>query len=172
MSALTVSINNQAYVFLCAVIGGMLIAFAYDLIRIKRRTIKTNITLISIEDLIYWIIVAITMFFLVFYSNDGVSRGFIFIGAVLGVIIYIFTLSKFVISASVAFIRIVYRILKFIWNILIYPFAIIFRIIAIPLRLILKLCKKLLGSAKRSGKARVKQVLVWKRLLKNIKKKI
>ena len=51
--------------------GGMLIAFIYDLFRVKRKTIRTKTLGVVIEDFLFWILAALVMFSVVYYSNEG-----------------------------------------------------------------------------------------------------
>jgi len=66
----------------------MIIAFIYDAFRIKRRAVKTSALVTYIEDIIYWIIVSIIMFAVVYYSNEGEIRGYLFLGTILGAVLY------------------------------------------------------------------------------------
>jgi spore cortex biosynthesis protein YabQ len=165
---LPVSVSNQAYIFLCSVLGGMLIAFLYDVFRIKRKAVKTSSFIVYIEDLIYWIIVALVMFGVVYYSNQGEVRGYIFIGTAIGVILYLLLLSKLVMRASLFVLRIVFKVLRTVWLILTYPIRVVFKVLKIPGTLMLKGLKKV----KRAGKSRLSGVRIWRRLFRNIRKKI
>ena len=61
----------------------MLIAFIFDLFRIKRKAVETGNLLTYIEDLLYWIIAALVMFAVVYLANEGELRGYIFLGVVM-----------------------------------------------------------------------------------------
>lgn len=167
-----VSVSNQAHVFLCMVIGGMMIAFVYDIIRIKRRTIKTNIAFVNIEDFLYWIVVALVMFSVVYYSNEGEIRGYIFVGAAIGAILYTLVLSKFVIKISIVVIRIVCRIISALWKIISYPFKIILKILGVPAKFIMKVIIKQFKSMKRASKNKTANMMIWRKIIKNFCRKI
>ena len=167
-----VSVSNQAYVFLCSVIGGMLIAFIYDVFRIKRKAIKTRSIFIHIEDFLYWIIVAIVMFALVYYSNEGEIRGYIFLGNILGVILYSLLLSKIIINSSMFILNVIYKILKTICIVLLYPFKIVLKILKIPERFIFKILRGIYRKLRGAGKNRLAKVKIWRKVLKNFSKKI
>lgn len=167
-----ISVSNQAYIFLWAVLGGAIIAFLYDVLRIKRKAIKTISIFIYIEDLLYWIAVALVMFSVVYYSNDGEIRGYVFIGTLLGVILYMLMLSKLVINSSMFVIRTIYRIVKFIWNIVSYPFKVLLRILSVPLGFLARFAGKLFKKARRAGKNKISKAAMWTKILKNIRKKI
>jgi len=48
---LWVSVSNQAYVFLNCVLGGMIVAFVYDIFRVRRKAIKSSNLIVYFEDL-------------------------------------------------------------------------------------------------------------------------
>lgn len=150
----------------------MLIAFLYDIFRIKRKAIKTRSITIYIEDLIYWIIASLVMFGVVYYSNDGEIRGFILFGTVTGVITYILLFSRIVIKLSLLIIEIISRVLKFIWIVLTYPFRVIFKILRIPLGFLARVSRKTFRRVKSSGRSKVERMAIWSRLFRNIIKKI
>lgn len=167
-----ISVTHQVYVFLWSIAGGMLIAFLYDLFRIKRKTIKTHILMIYLEDLIFWILVAVILFLTVYLSNDGEIRGFIFLGTAIGIILYALTLSRLVMGLALLILRGICRALLFLWQVITYPFKLLFRILSIPGRGILRMIRWVGRGLRRFGRARSMQVRSWKRALRNIRKKV
>jgi len=150
----------------------MVIGFVYDVFRIKRKTIKTTVLFIYIEDILYWIIVMAIMFALIFYSNDGEIRGFIFIGALIGVILYMLLLSKIIVKFSLAILNILGKIIKVILFIVAYPFRLIYRVLSIPVKLLMKPAKKFTRSIKAYSRIKMVKISMWKRSLRNRIKKI
>lgn len=167
-----ISVKNQVYVFLWSAVGGALIALIYDLFRIKRRAVKTGILAIYFEDLVYWIIVAVVMFAVVYHSNEGEIRGYIFIGTVLGVTLYTLFFSKLVMKSAIFIIRIVVKVLKVLWGILTYPFRLIFKILSYPAKPVARVVQKTYRSMRIFGKNRMTKAKIWRKHFKNIRKKI
>lgn len=167
-----ISVNTQALIFIYSVIGGMLIAFIYDAFRIKRKAVKTRSIAIFIEDFIYWIIVALIMLTMIHYSNEGEIRGYIFLGTAVGVILYISLFSRVVIKISLQVIEIICRIFRIIWRVLSFPFKLVIKIISIPCKYAEKGIRKAAGSARRAGRNRLAKVSMWRRVIKNFRKKI
>lgn len=165
------TVNNQAYIFLCAVAGGMVIAFLYDIFRIRRKALRTNIVVVYIEDLIYWILVALVMFGVTFYSNDGELRGFIFLGSAIGVILYISLMSRLIVGSAMLVIGIICRVFKLLWTIVAYPFKIVYRVLRIPGRFIGRGLRKLLRSTKHAAKNKIGRHFNLRRAIRNIIKK-
>ena len=166
------AVGNQANIFLYSIAGGMLIAFIYDAFRIKRKAVRTKTLVIYFEDFIYWIIVALVMFAVIYCSNDGEPRGYIFAGAIIGVIVYALLLSKLIVRSSLAVLRFLYRVFGTVWSIITYPFKIALKILGIPAVFLLGALKKALKYLKRTGKSRLTKTILWRKMMKNILRKI
>lgn len=167
-----ISINNQVIVFLYSVLGGIVIAFTYDVFRIKRKKIKTRTYVTYIEDLVYWIIVAIIMFSSVYISNDGEIRGYIFLGTLIGLIFYILVLSKIVVTFIMALLQVLTKIFVTFWKIVTLPFHIIFKILRVPMGFLFGVTKKSFKKARRVSKVKLSILVVRRRIFKNSRKKI
>ena len=118
--------NGQLGLFLMYIAGGILICLTYDIFRALRKSIKTSDLATYIEDIIFFIIVSIFLIYLIFIVNDGSIRGFIFIGLILGGVLYYFTLSKYFMKISI------------------FIFTFLKKILLAPIRLVLKINKKLI----------------------------
>ena len=74
------------------------LALVFDFFRILRRKGKTPNYIVYIQDIIYWIIVTLIIITSAFITNDGELRGYMFIGYILGAVIYIVSISKFILK--------------------------------------------------------------------------
>lgn len=101
-------------------ITGILIGILFDIFRILRKSFKTPDFMTIVEDVIFWILVGGILLFTIFTFNDGEIRNYIFIGLIIGLVIYISTISKYFIKISV-------KILVTIKNILYFPFKKIYQ---------------------------------------------
>ena len=124
---------SQAHVFLIFIINGIIIAFIFDIFRIFRKSFKTPDWVTYIEDIIFWFITCVLLAYSIYTYNNGEIRLFIFIGLIIGAILYILTISKYIIKFSVKIIR----FLKIIFYKKIYY-------ITYPIKIILKIVRKLL----------------------------
>lgn len=167
-----VTVESQVYIFLYSILGGILIAFIYDLFRIKRKAVKTAVILISLEDLIFWFIVSIIMFMVVYNSNDGEIRGFIFLGTAIGIILYATLLSRIIINFSLFVLRLIFKILYFIWMVITYPFRFIFKLAGYPIRFLIKIIKRFVRKIRNVGRNNTHKIKFWRRVFKNARKKI
>ncbi len=136
-------IVEQVYIFLYAILAGATAAFLYDILRIKRRAIKTGVIFVGLEDILYWLIIAVLLFITVYNSNSGQMRGFIFMGNVIGVILYESLLSNIIIKSSMMIINFIKKLFRFIWMVLSYPFKLLYKILSIPVIFIAGLIMKL-----------------------------
>lgn len=73
---------------------GVMITFLYDVIRIFRRVVRHGAFFVSLEDLIYWIFVSVSIFYLLYRENNGILRWFVVMGAAAGMLLYKMTLSR------------------------------------------------------------------------------
>ena len=76
---------------------GMVITFFYDGFLIVRKLFKHTMFLISLEDLIFWIACALSVFYVLYEENNGMLRWFAVAGAALGMFMYKKTLSPLII---------------------------------------------------------------------------
>ncbi len=147
-------------------------AFIYDLFRIKRRAIRTSNIVIYIEDFFFWIIVSLVMFFVVYLSNEGELRGYVILGTILGVILYILLLSRIVVRCTLIIIRTVSMVIKKIWMVATYPVRIILRILSIPARFTGRKLMILFRIIRRAGKNRIADMKIRRKIFRNSRKMI
>lgn len=123
--------NSQVGIFVLYLLAGVVICLLYDIFRALRRTVKTSDFGTYIEDIIFWILVAIFLIYLIFVINSGKIRFFMFAAIGLGGIAYYFTLSNYFIKFSIHILTCIKVIIKKIITLLL-----------IPLKLFLKVNKK------------------------------
>lgn len=114
-------INNQLGLFLMYLASGILICLLFDIFRALRKAIKTSDLVTYIEDTIFWILASCFLLYLTFILNSGEIRFFLFIGLALGCALYYFTISKY-------FMKITVKIFIILKNILITPIRIFLKI--------------------------------------------
>lgn len=73
---------------------GIFITFVYDLLRIFRRIWIHSKFFISLEDLLFWIFSAISIFYLMHTESNGTLRWFAILGALTGMFLYKKTISQ------------------------------------------------------------------------------
>jgi len=147
------TIAMQLYSLLVFTISGIAIGIFFDIFRILRKSFKTPDIITYIEDIIFWIFTGTFFLFVLFKFNNGEIRSYVLIGLLLGILIYMLTISKYFIKANVEIINLIKKIffypLKLIWNLLnklLKPFS----FVVINIRSIFKnICRKMFNMTKK-----------------------
>ena len=94
---------NQLYTFLIFILVGMVIGITYDIFRILRKSFKTIDIITYIQDFLFWIITGVIL---------GELRSYIFIGILLGLILYMLSISKFFVEICTKIICSIKKVIK------------------------------------------------------------
>ena len=113
--------NNEFNVFLSFVLIGLIIGFLFDFFRILRRSFKTSNIITYFEDVLFWILTGVLILYNIWYFNNGEIRIYMFLGIIMGGLIYMLTLSNIIIS-------LLSKILILIVKVLELPFKTLFSI--------------------------------------------
>lgn len=117
--AVSADILEEVRLFANSVVLGAALTFVYDGLRIMRNVFRHNIFWISAEDFIYWIVAAVFIFLSLHKENNGVLRWFIVAGAVIGMLLYKGSVSRFYVKyASDIILHIVVYIKKIAYFVL------------------------------------------------------
>jgi spore cortex biosynthesis protein YabQ len=154
-------VSNQAFIFLVSVAGGLIIAFIYDIFRIFRKTIKAGDIITYIQDLIFWMLVAIIIFAMVYISNEGKLRGYIFIGITVGAVLYSLLLSNIVMKSAMLIIKIVS-----------FPIKVLIKILSVPAAAIVKVSASSARLMRRVSRNRFSRAGIYGKFFKKARKKI
>lgn len=106
-------VYNQLFCLLMFTLTGMSIGMLFDIFRILRKSFKTADWITYLQDVIFWILAGGIMLFSIFVFNNGEIRSYIFIGLILGVILYMLAISRFFVKISVTIIQFIKKILSY-----------------------------------------------------------
>ena len=81
-------ITDPLIFFIQSVFFGMSLFLLYDIVRAVRKILPHKRGIILIEDILFWIFVAIISFYFLCTYNDGELRGFFFMGVIGGMALY------------------------------------------------------------------------------------
>ncbi len=81
-------IDIQFNMLCLSIFLGACMGVSYDLIRVFRRIISHNNFVISVEDIIYWIVWAFIIIDGIHIYNGGELRIYVFVGLFIGFLIY------------------------------------------------------------------------------------
>jgi len=104
--------QNQAYLFLVFSLTGVAIGVLFDFFRILRRTIKTSNFITYIEDILFWILTGLLILYNIWFFNNGEIRIYMFFGIIIGVLIYMSTLSNILIKTFSTILQTIIKIFK------------------------------------------------------------
>lgn len=74
--------------------SGLILGILYDIYRVLSLRLRLPRWIIPLIDIIYWVVATVIVFCLLYYSNLGQVRVFIFVAMLLGVTFYFVLLSK------------------------------------------------------------------------------
>lgn len=95
---MSLGIAGELQFFGLSLLRGILILLLYDLLRIFRRVVSHGTFAVAVEDICYWLITALLIFQLIYRENDGAIRGYAIAALVMGMVLYYFTLSKYLVN--------------------------------------------------------------------------
>ena len=105
-------IYTQLHLFLIFIINGLLIGLLFDFFRILRKATRTSDFITYIEDALFWILTGFIILYSIFIYNNGEIRLFMFLAIILGCIIYMILLSKYIVNISVKVLNFILKIIK------------------------------------------------------------
>jgi spore cortex biosynthesis protein YabQ len=132
--------QNQAYLFLVFSLTGVIIGILFDFFRILRRTIKTSNFITYVEDILFWILTGFLILYSIWYFNNGEIRIYMFLGIILGVLIYMLTLSSILIKIFSKLFRILINMLELPFKTIISVFR---KLITAIEKIFIKITKKI-----------------------------
>ena len=124
---LQMDIMDEFYIFLIAINYGLILGAIYDFYRVFRYFSKPKKTLTAIEDLLFWLIMTIIIFNFLLKRTDGIIRGFVILGFIIGYIFYISVISKYSYVLLKRVFGLIFTVISEIIKIIIYPFKKVLR---------------------------------------------
>ncbi len=88
----------QLRFFAISILWGAIVILTYDALRIFRRLKKHGNIMIAAQDILFWMAASIFIFVMIYQVNDGIIRGFCILGMTIGMVLYHFILSEFVVT--------------------------------------------------------------------------
>lgn len=152
---MNISVANEARIFgasfLCGILGGVI----FDIFRALRIKVKSGTALVALEDILFWLALSGVVFAFMYRVNNGQPRWYIFVGIILGAIIYRLTVSRYIVAAFKKIFDLLCAFFKILQKIFIFPFKILkrpFKILVIPLSKFAKKIKFLTQKSKNNIK--------------------
>lgn len=131
--------QDQAYLFIVFSLTGVVIGILFDFFRILRRSFKTSNIITYVEDVLFWILTGVLILYNIWYFNNGEIRIYMFLGIIMGLLIYMLTLSNIIVSLFSKILKMLIRILEIPFKTII---SIFHKIITIIIKIFNKFTKK------------------------------
>ena len=141
----------QALLFLQMVLAGAAIGVLYDTFRVARKCFPHPGWLVQAEDLLFWLVTAFGLFYVLLHYYDGQVRLYALLGAALGMVLYFATLSPPLRKVAVAVVRFLQKVLFAAARILCWPVRVLLRLLRPPIRFLRHHATKQRHRAKRKG---------------------
>lgn len=103
------AITVELQFFMLSILWGAIILLAYDLLRIFRRLIKHNSFFLAIEDILFWVMASVFIFAMIYTENNGIIRGFAVMGMTIGMVLYHYIISDFLVNIITKLIRTLFK---------------------------------------------------------------
>ena len=132
--------QDQAYLFIVFSLTGVVIGILFDFFRILRRSFKTSNIITYVEDVLFWILTGVLILYNIWYFNNGEIRIYMFLGIIMGLLIYMLTLSNIIVSLFSKILKMLIRILEIPFKTII---SIFHKIITIIIQIFNKFTKKI-----------------------------
>lgn len=101
------AITVELQFFLISILAGAVILFVYDGLRVIRRLIKHNVYWVAVQDLIFWVVASVFIFSMIYKENNGIIRGFCIMGMAIGMTLYHYIFSDWLVEIITKLIRLV-----------------------------------------------------------------
>lgn len=116
------SLTLELHIFLTSIYGGIIGGLVYDLYRTIRYHYKLSKFITYIQDFLFWIVMTYIFFSILIKINWGEIRGYIILGFIIGLIIYIITFSKFVYPLAIKLVGLIRNTMRSIIGLIRGPF--------------------------------------------------
>lgn len=93
------SLQIQFFTFFMMFSSGWALGILFDVYRVVSRSLRLSRWVMSVLDIVYWIAVTLFVFKILYYSNQGEVRFFVFLGLLLGTAFYFYFISAYTVIA-------------------------------------------------------------------------
>lgn len=161
------TVSGEAIFFLCSALAGALAMFVYDILRISRRIVKVGASVVTAEDILFFAVAALMLFYVAYLKNSGEIRWQGFIGGALGAGIYFAVIRNRVVDAGTALVRWFMKMIVAVVRICLFPMRIVFKALKKPIAVVawytgigLRRAKRFARQAKLKSRIRVKSAVM------------
>lgn len=111
---ITVASQTQAFLLSCAF--GAVLSVLYDLFRIVRILTRARRGFTAFLDVLYFLLCGVFTFAFIMAANGGQVRGYVFLGELLGWVVYHLTLGNLFVRLLLLVLKVVGRFFRFLYR--------------------------------------------------------
>ncbi|UMZ75281.1 spore cortex biosynthesis protein YabQ [Natranaerofaba carboxydovora] len=130
---------EQLFTFSVSIVYGIFVGVIFDFYRTLRGKKKINRILSDVLDLLIWLVITVIFIFVLLSSNWGEVRAYVFMGLVMGVLIYYSFFSSFITEGY----RNLFSLIKKLFNLILKYIIVALGFFSVPVLFFLKMIKKL-----------------------------
>lgn len=117
-------LNMQINLVIYSLIAGLITGLLFDIYR-GIRGINSMIILTIIEDILFSILIALSVFTFLLYTNYAFLTSYVYILIISALIVYFRFISKYVYAGEILVARLLYKLIRIILKNVCYPLKII-----------------------------------------------
>jgi spore cortex biosynthesis protein YabQ len=109
-----VTLNVQFLTLWMMFVSGLGLGVLFDLFRVLAGQLRIPKWTLPLTDLVYWIVATILVFRVLYLTNQGQVRLFVFIGLVIGILLYFTSFSPWIVKLILLIIKTIKALIRFI----------------------------------------------------------
>ena len=153
----------QLFLFFAFFTIGAVFALIYDMLKVSGRPVSGRSFFVVLKDVLFWLVVTVVMFAGCLKFNDGEFRFFMFVGVLLGALVYFKTISRFVVIVLGFIADCIKKTVTFMFGIFVFPLKLLLRIVNKPVFIAFSFTRKRLLKLIEKIKFRIKIFIKFKR---------
>ena len=153
----------QLFLFFAFFTIGAVFALIYDMLKVSGRLVSGRSFFVVLKDVLFWLVVTVVMFAGCLKFNDGEFRFFMFVGVLLGALVYFKTISRFVVIVLGFISDCIKKTVTFMFGIFVFPLKLLLRIVNKPVFIAFSFTRKRLLKLIEKIKFRIKIFIKFKR---------
>lgn len=153
----------QLFLFFAFFTIGAVFALIYDMLKVSGRLVSGRSFFVVLKDVLFWLVVTVVMFAGCLKFNDGEFRFFMFVGVLLGALVYFKTISRFVVIVLGFIADCIKKTVTFMFGIFVLPLKLLLRIVNKPVFIAFSFTRKRLLKLIEKIKFRIKIFIKFKR---------
>lgn len=153
----------QLFLFIVFFIVGGVFALLYDALKVSGKFAPRWSFFVVLKDIVFWLVVTVTMFCVCLKFNDGEFRFYMLIGVVSGALLYFKTISRLVVLVLGFIADCIKKTISVVFGILLFPVKVLVKIINKPVFIAFSFTQKRFFRLIDKIKFRVKVFKIFKR---------